>query len=89
MSEVIRGPVAVATNDPRWVEVMQGFAAQDKIRLGKKTVRRKLPASRNGYEYSDTLGGDLASGAAIERELHDLFIAHEDVDPDEGEGEGE
>jgi|GEM_PF-6932267 len=77
VSEELGEPVAVGSNDPRIIEIMKDFVKQYKFKLFKKTYERTLPKSKNTYEYSDSFGGCIISGARINRHMHYIFIERE------------
>ena len=75
LNEALGEPIAIASNDRRIQEVMADFGKQYDSKLHSKEYERKLPESKNGFEYSDSLGGCLSSGSKIRRELKYFFIA--------------
>lgn len=77
LNEVLREPIAIATNDSRIEEVMEDFVKQYKFKLHSKKYERKLPESKNGFEYYDSLGGCLPSGSKVHGQLKYVFIAGE------------
>ncbi len=77
INEALGEPIAVATNDPRIEEIMDDFVKQYDSKLHKKKYSRKLPESKNQFEYSDSFGGLLESGASVNRQLKYIFIASE------------
>lgn len=81
ISELLNEPVAVATNDDRIAEVMEDFTKQYKkeyqSKKHRKNYSRKLPKSKNDFEYSDSFGGCLVSGQKIQRQINYILIAQE------------
>ncbi len=72
-------PVMIAVKDQELVDLLKEVLPKSKIKT--RTLRLELPPSLNEFEYSDSMGGDLKSGAKIvDREFHTFFVGS---DPDE------
>ncbi|MCX6744757.1 MAG: hypothetical protein NTX82_04500 [Candidatus Parcubacteria bacterium] len=66
-------PVLVAIKDPQLVATLKEVLPKSKI--STRTLRLELPPSLNEFEYSDSMGGDLKSGAKIvDKEFHTFFV---------------
>lgn len=77
INEVLHEPVAIASTDPRIIEVMGDFVKQYGFKLHSMNYERTLPESKNGFEYSDSFGGCLESGSKVRGQLKYVFVALE------------
>ncbi len=74
LSEALGNPVSIGSNDPRIITIMNKFIEKYDSKLEEKNYQKKLPESKNEFEYSDSFGGCLSSGAKVNSGINHVFI---------------
>lgn len=71
-------PVLLAVKDEELKQILEKAAKECKRKLQERNILLNLPKSLNDAEYSDSLGGQLVSGAKINVKVHGIFVGAEE-----------